>query len=179
MSIATPSRVAADSRADVSLLSDRIAAVDWRAIETVLCAHGFAALPRLLTTDECNQLAALYEDDSLFRSRIDMERFRFGVGEYKYFAAPLPPVVQTLRTELYPRLVPTANRWADELGISRRYPDTLDRFSRRCHEAGQTRPTPLLLTYTTGGYNCLHQDIYGAVAFPLQVVLVLSRKDMD
>ncbi|HWW82816.1 MAG TPA: 2OG-Fe(II) oxygenase [Vicinamibacterales bacterium] len=167
----------AEAVADVFV--DGIASIDWAAIGTTLDEHGFAALPALLSADECHQLAELYEDDSLFRSRIEMERFRFGVGEYKYFAAPLPPRIQTLRTELYRRLVPIANRWTERLGSSQRFPETLERFLKRCHDAGQTRPTPLLLTYETGGYNCLHQDIYGDVAFPLQVVFVLSRHDVD
>jgi hypothetical protein len=161
------------------LLVDRIEAVDWVDMAAALDEQGFARLPALLSADECRQLVAMYDDDSLFRSRIDMERFRFGVGQYKYFAAPLPPLVQTLRTELYRRLVPTANRWTEGLGVSHRFPETLDRFLKRCHDAGQTRPTPLLLTYETGGYNCLHQDIYGEVAFPLQVVFVLSGRDVD
>ena len=126
-----------------------------------------------------------------FRSRIDMARFRFGVGEYKYFAAPLPPVVQTLREDLYAGLAPIANSWIARLKPSRyengdtpkpsrsEYPGTLDGFLRSCHAAGQTRPTPLLLSYTAGGYNCLHQDIYGDLAFPLQVVFVLSRAGVD
>jgi hypothetical protein len=192
-----PARVS--QRDGVPLLSDRIAGVDWPAIHAALDHQGFAALPALLNDEECSQLAALYEDDSLFRSRVDMERFRFGVGEYKYFAAPLPPIVQTLRTDLYPRLAPVANRWQEALvlerrrppgvgpravikealRVSHRLPDTLDRFLKRCHDNGQKRPTPLLLTYKAGGYNCLHQDIYGEVAFPLQVVFVLSRRDVD
>src|SRR5262249_45789493 len=129
--------------------------------------------------------------DSLFRSRIDMARFRFGVGEYKYFTSPLPPIVQTLREDLYARLAPVANAWKVRLkpdttsdGARRDrakdpYPATLDGFLRKCHAAGQARPTPLLLSYTAGGYNCLHQDIYGDVAFPLQVVFVLSRLGVD
>jgi hypothetical protein len=124
----------------------------------------------------------MYSDDRRFRSRIEMERFRFGVGEYKYFSAPLPPTVQTLRAELYARLAPIANQWSAHLklrttsGTPRdEFPATLDGFISKCHKAGQTRPTPLLLSYKAGGYNCLHQDIYGALAFPLQVVFALSR----
>src|SRR5437762_1937772 len=169
-------------------LVDRIAAIDWSGIEGALDAQGFAPLPALLTADECAALTGLYADDSKFRSRIDMERFRFGVGEYKYFAAPLPSLVQTLRTGLYPRLAPTANRWHARLDArdgarpkprAPVYPSTLDAFLDTCHKAGQRRPTPLLLSYRAGGYNCLHQDIYGDVAFPLQVVFVLSRFAID
>jgi hypothetical protein len=155
--------------------------MDWNAIAASLDGDGFARLPALLTPDECEALAASYANDALFRSRIDMTRFRFGVGEYKYFAAPLPPIVQTLREQLYASLARIANRWCAELAKHERavFPPTLARFLERCHAAGQTRPTPLLLSYTAGGYNCLHQDIYGDVAFPLQVVFVLNRAGVD
>jgi uncharacterized protein len=159
---------------------DRLS-LDWGAVEAALDGQGFAAIPPILTAHECGWLASLYSDDARFRSRIEMERFRFGVGEYKYFAAPLPPTVQMLREQLYERLAPTANRWLARLkpGKPREYPETLDAFLRKCHKAGQTRPTPLLLSYGAGGYNCLHQDIYGDLAFPLQVVFMLSRRDVD
>jgi hypothetical protein len=126
-------------------------------------------------------LTGLYPQNAPFRSRIDMSRFRFGVGEYKYFAAPLPPMVQSLREELYARLAPTANRWMVRLkpDSTDAYPAALSDFLARCHHAGQTRPTPLLLSYTAGGYNCLHQDIYGNLAFPLQVVFALNRSGED
>jgi hypothetical protein len=164
---------------------DRLAQVDWTAVEASFEGQGFAKLPAILDRAECEALAALYPQDRRFRSRIDMARYRFGVGEYKYFDNPLPPIVQSLRHELYARLAPTANRWAarlrkDEVRSSKdEYPSSLDGFLSRCHEAGQKRPTPLLLSYTAGGYNCLHQDIYGDVAFPLQVVFALSRVDAD
>jgi uncharacterized protein len=160
---------------------DALTALNWRAVEASLDNQGFARLPPILTTRECESLASLYDDDSRFRSRIEMERFRFGAGEYKYFAAPLPPIVQALREQLYERLAATANRWAARLkaGETPEYPATLDAFLRKCHKAGQTRPTPLLLSYREGGYNCLHQDIYGDLAFPLQVVFMLSRRDVD
>jgi hypothetical protein len=167
-------------------IGDRLAAIDWSGVDTSLDAQGFAHLPAILDPDDCQTLAALYPQDARFRSRIDMSRFRFGVGEYKYFGAPLPPMVQSLREELYSRLAPTANRWSDRLGLKSEirnpkseFPAALDEFLERCHEAGQARPTPLLLSYATGGYNCLHQDIYGDVAFPLQVVVALSRVDVD
>jgi hypothetical protein len=121
----------------------------------------------------------MYSDGTRFRSRIEMESFRFGVGEYKYFAAPLPEMVQTLRSSLYLRLHSIANRWGAALGSKIRFPATLDQFLDRCHRAGQSRPTPLLLSYREGGYNCLHQDIYGDLAFPLQVVFGLSRPEVD
>jgi len=164
-------------------LTERIRTIDWGAAESMLDAQGFAALPAILTPDECVGLASTYQDAARFRSVITMERFRFGVGEYKYFAAPLPAIVAALRTELYARLAPTANRWLTRLkprvtdgGL---YPPALDAFLEKCHRAGQRRPTPLLLSYRAGGYNCLHQDIYGELAFPLQVVFVLSRLGVD
>jgi hypothetical protein len=161
--------------------ASRIAALDWAGVEASLDARGFAPLPAVLGAFECQTLAGLYSQDALFRSRIDMSRFRFGVGEYKYFAAPLPPIVQSLRENLYARLAPIANRWSVRLkpDTTVTFPLTLDDFVARCHRAGQKRPTPLLLSYTSGGYNCLHQDIYGDVAFPLQVVFALSRADTD
>jgi len=171
-----------------SSVVESLSQLEWPAIEASLDAQGFAKLPAILTPAECEALASLYKDDARFRSRIDMARFRFGVGEYKYFAAPLPPIVQTLREDLYAHLAPIANRWVARLGGDARlkpsrseaaYPDTLDKFLRKCHAAAQTRPTPLLLSYSTGGYNCLHQDIYGDLAFPLQVVFVLSRLGVD
>jgi hypothetical protein len=160
----------------VSAVTSVVENLDWSAIETSLDAQGFAALPAVLAPDECGELAALYDDDARFRSRIEMERFRFGAGEYKYFDEPLPAIVQTLRENLYARLAPVANRWNVRLKSDEAYPATLDAFLDRCHAAGQTRPTPLLLSYSAGGYNCLHQDLYGALAFPLQVVFVLSAR---
>jgi hypothetical protein len=167
-------------------IGDRLASLDWGGLETSLEAQGFAALPALLDPEECASLARLYPQDARFRSRIDMSRFRFGVGEYKYFAAPLPATVQSLREELYARLAPIANRWSERLGRKSAignqqsaFPPALADFLASCHERGQTRPTPLLLSYTAGGYNCLHQDIYGDVAFPLQAVFALTRAEVD
>lgn len=159
----------------------RLAAIDWSGVDALLDAQGFASLPAVLEPDECQMLAGLYTQDARFRSRIDMSRFRFGVGEYKYFTSPLPPVVQSLREELYARLAPTANAWRVRLkpDTTDAYPAALPDFLARCHEAGQKRPTPLLLSYTAGGYNCLHQDIYGNLAFPLQVVFALNRAGED
>ena len=155
-------------------------AIDWTAVEQSLEAHGFAVLPRLLDDGECASLADVYGDDSHFRSRIDMARFRFGAGEYKYFAYPLPELVDDLRHGLYARLAPIANAWQARLTSARPpFPVRLDAFLKTCHAAGQRRPTPLLLSYAAGGYNCLHQDIYGDVAFPLQVVFGLSRPGED
>ena len=162
-------------------IGDRLASLDWAGVETSLEAQGFAALPPLLDPDECTALARLYQTDAPFRSHIDMSRFRFGVGEYKYFAAPLPGIVQALREGLYARLAPIANRWKVRLkpDTTDVFPLNLSEFVERCHQAGQTKPTPLLLSYAAGGYNCLHQDIYGDVAFPLQAAFALTREEVD
>jgi hypothetical protein len=172
--------------AGAETVGERLGGVDWGGVEASLEADGFARLPVLLDSSECQSLAALYKQEARFRSRIDMARFRFGVGEYKYFAAPLPPLVQALREGLYRKLSPIANQWASRLdrkaGVRDRkseYPAALEEFLAECHAVGQTRPTPLLLSYSTGGYNCLHQDIYGDIAFPLQVVVGLSRPEVD
>src|SRR5881396_4314208 len=141
--------------------------------------YGYAKTPPVLTPDECADLAALYGDEGRFRSRIDMARLRFGVGEYKYFAAPLPPLVATLRAHLYRHLAPIANRWMEAMDVAERFPPDLGAYLARCAAHGQTRPTPLLLRYTAGGYNCLHQDLYGALAFPLQLTCVLGRRGRD
>lgn len=160
-------------------LSARLNALDAGALAQALDTSGVAIIPRLLSASECELLRAAYTDDALFRSRIDMTRHGFGRGEYKYFAYPLPPVVETLRTAFYPHLAPIANRWNEMLDIDVRYPRTHAAFIRRCHEAGQVRPTPLLLQYGEGDYNCLHQDLYGEHVFPLQVAILLSQPGRD
>ncbi len=157
----------------------RVDALDWPLLETSLTANGYAITPAILTPAECAALIALYADDRRFRSHIDMARFRFGVGEYKFLAYPLPPIVDGLRASFYPRLAPIANRWWTDLGEHTRFPNTLDALRDECHARGQTRPTPLLLRYADGGYNCLHQDLYGDVYFPLQVAVFLSAPDAD
>lgn len=157
----------------------RLDTLDWDAIERQLWDLGYARTPPVLTPSECESVVALYADDSRFRSRVDMERYRFGRGDYKYFAAPLPPLVQGLRAAAYRRLAPLANRWEDALGTRTRYPAHLDGLLALCARHGQTRPTPLLLHYEAGGYNCLHQDLYGDVAFPLQITCFLSRRGVD
>ncbi len=159
---------------------DAIAALDWARIEEELDRHGAAATGApLLAPADCAALAALYGREEGFRSRIVMARHGFGRGEYKYFAEPLPPLVAALRGALYPRLAPVANRWAEALGDTRRYPPGLDGFRAECHAAGQTRPTPLLLRYGPGDYNCLHQDLYGEHVFPFQATVLLSRPGED
>jgi hypothetical protein len=160
-------------------IAERLDALDWPALEAGLWERGWAATPPVLTPDECHGLVRAYGDDTLFRSRVDMERHRFGVGDYKYFARPLPVLVQELRVRAYPRLAGVARGWMKALGSRERFPPTLEAFVARCARAGQTRPTPLLLHYEAGGYNCLHQDVYGTVGFPLQVVAFLSRPGRD
>jgi len=144
-------------------------------LETALDASGWAVLPKLLTPDDCRALAASYDDDAQFRSKVVMARHGFGRGAYKYFAYPLPPRVAELRESLYPRLAPVANRWSERLKSGTRFPPTHGAFLKRCHDAAQTRPTPLLLKYGPGDYNCLHQDLYGEHVFPLQVAILLSK----
>lgn len=157
----------------------RLAAFDWPGVERDLDARGSALLPGLLTPAECETIAGLYSLDDGFRSRVVMSRHGFGRGEYRYFAYPLPPLIANLRAALYPRLVPIANRWNEAMGIEVRYPAEHAGFLERCHAAGQTRPTPLLLQYDPGDYNCLHQDLYGEHVFPLQVAVLLSEPGRD
>ena len=157
---------------------DWLASLDWSAIAEELDETGGAVIGPLLTAGDCETLRDLW-DTADFRSRIDMRRHGFGSGEYRYFAAPLPPLVATLRAAAYLRLAPIANAWAERLGGDFRAPPVLDEMLARCHAAGQTRPTPLLLSYCAGDYNCLHQDLYGEIAFPLQLVVQLSRPGED
>jgi hypothetical protein len=157
----------------------RLARCDWAAVGQRLDEAGSASLGVLLGARECRALAKLYAAERRFRSTIDMARHRFGEGQYRYFAAPLPELVAELREAAYVHLAPLANRWMERLGRAERYPARLDAFLAACHARGQTRPTPLLLRYTAGGFNCLHQDLYGAIAFPLQIVVLLSRPGGD
>jgi hypothetical protein len=157
----------------------RVRSIDWARVFADLDGYGFASLGPLLTGEECEELAGLYRTDSHFRSKVVMARHGFGRGEYKYFAYPLPDLIGALRPALYAQLAPLANRWNEAMGIRVRYPDTHAEFIKRCHKAGQTRPTPLLLQYAEGDYNCLHQDLYGEHVFPLQVVMLLSEPGRD
>ena len=157
----------------------RVAAIDWTQATSDLDAQGCAVLKGLLTAEECRALAALYPEDQIFRSRIVMGRHGFGRGEYKYFAYPLPMPIAELRPALYARLQPIANRWNEAMDIGIRYPESHEAFLARCHKAGQLRPTPLLLQYGEGDYNCLHQDLYGEHVFPLQVAILLSEPRRD
>jgi hypothetical protein len=154
-------------------------ATDWTRVSADLDAQGWAILPRLLTDQECDATAGLYALPEGFRSQVVMARHGFGRGEYRYFSYPLPPLVQALRTALYPRLAPLANRWHERMGIEARFPDAHAVFIARCHQAGERRPTPLLLQYGPGDYNCLHQDLYGEHVFPLQAAVLLSQPGED
>lgn len=161
-------------------IADRIDALDWNPAADSLSQRGYAVTSQILSTEECASLAAMYADETRFRSRIAMERYRFGVGDYKYFDHPLPEIVASLRSATYPHLAGVANEWAKNLGEkSPRFPAEHAAFLKICHKAGQTKATPLLLHYEEGGYNCLHQDIYGEVAFPLQMVFLLGQQGRD
>src|SRR2546423_9129550 len=166
-------------KSDETRCQDRIAALDWRKLTSELDDQGSALIEHLLEPDECRSLAALYPQDARFRSRVVMSRHGFGRGEYKYFAYPLPDTVFQLRTTLYPCLAPVANRWNESLGIAGRFPLQHAEFLARCAQAGQARPTPLLLQYGAGDYNCLHQDLYGEHVFPLQLAILLSQPEKD
>ena len=160
-------------------ITERLTSVPWERVEADLDAFGGAVLEHLLTAQECNAIAAMYVRDETFRSRVVMARHGFGSGEYKYFSYPLPEVVECLRTQLYSRLAPIANRWNETLRTGVRYPESHAEFLKRCHEAGQRRPTPLLLQYGESDYNCLHQDLYGEHVFPIQVAVLLSEPGRD
>jgi hypothetical protein len=158
---------------------DRMGTFDWERVSQELDAQGSAMLERVLSAEECESLAALYLEDGLFRSRVVMARHGFGRGEYKYFRYPLPEIIADLRTAIYARLAPIANRWNGAMGVDVRYPEEHADFIKRCHDAGQSRPTPLLLQYMEGDYNCLHQDLYGEHVFPIQVTILLSEPAKD
>ncbi|HJU63703.1 MAG TPA: 2OG-Fe(II) oxygenase [Candidatus Binatia bacterium] len=158
----------------------REANIDWQNALSDLDERGFAVICAVLTQKTCREIAGVYGDDRQFRSRIDMERYGFGRGEYKYFNYPLPPIVQQIRSSFYPHLAPLANEWLTRLGSKRpRYPKTLAEFIEQCHRAGQKRPTPLTLKYGAGDFNCLHQDLYGEIVFPFQVTFFLSERGKD
>ncbi|WP_298252448.1 2OG-Fe(II) oxygenase [Bradyrhizobium sp.] len=160
-------------------IATRVAGIDWEQATRDLDAQGCAVLRGLLRPDECRALAERYPEDKLFRSRIVMGRHGFGRGEYKYFSYPLPQPIAELRPLLYAQLQSIANRWNEAMGIDIRYPEDHEAFLARCHQAGQLRPTPLLLQYEEGDYNCLHQDLYGEHVFPLQVAILLSEPQRD
>lgn len=160
-------------------IDERVARADWPAVADELGDHGCALLPRLLTGRECADLASLYDQEPRFRSTVSMGRHRFGEGEYRYFDRPFPEPVEALKQALYPRLLPIARDWNAKLGRDAEWPDTLDEWLRICHEAGQTKSTPILLKYGAGDWNALHRDLYGDKVFPLQVVINLSDPGTD
>ena len=167
------------SAAGIADAEGRVGAIHWPRIGDALDADGAAVVSRLLPPDECAALASLYARDERFRSRVVMARHGYGRGEYKYFAYPLPELVANLRSALYSSLAPIANRWYERMGSNVRFPEQHADFLARCHAAGQKRPTPLLLRYVAGDYNCLHQDLYGEHVFPLQMTILLSRPGRD
>jgi len=162
-----------------SAVTDRLAKLDWPAVAGALDTDGYATTGVLLTTADCAALISTYDDDARFRRRVVMERHGYGQGAYGYFAYPLPPLVAALRTALYPPLAAIANRWNERLRIDRRFPDIHEDYIARCHAAGQTRPTPLVLRYGPGDYNRMHQDLYGDEVFPMQATFLLSRPEAD
>ena len=162
------------TQAELPALAD----LDWRALEFRLDSDGYAMTPPLLSPEQCAEVVAMFDDDGRFRSTVIMARHAYGEGSYRYFADPLPPLVQNLRERCYPHLAAIANRWAQRLG-ERSFPDTLDGILDECSALGQHKPTPLVLRYGPGGYNCLHQDVYGDLTFPLQLLVMLSKPDED
>ena len=176
---APPQATLAARPAESADIPARVADQDWDRLTADLDGFGNAVLAGLLTAAECREIAALYDEDAHFRSHIQMARHGFGKGEYRYFAYPLPDRVEALRSALYPRLAAIANDWNARMQVEARYPERHAEFLQRCHEAGQARPTPLLLQYGPGDFNCLHQDLYGDLAFPLQVAILLSEPGAD
>ena len=157
----------------------RAAAVDWQQVAASLDERGYATTAALLTTEQCRGLSALYDSEEAFRSRVVMQRHGFGSGEYKYLRYPLPDIVEALRQSIYPQLAPIANRWRERLREEGRFPPALAAYLKECHATGQERPTPLILKYEAGDYNCLHQDLYGDLVFPLQLTVLLSAPEDD
>jgi uncharacterized protein len=177
MNQATPAAVATpDAKSE---LGDRIKNLDWDEVGEALHDHGYAVTPSILSAGECCELAASFDDDDCFRTIIDMSRYRFGSGTYKYFKYPLPVTVQQLRSVLYAPLAVVANEWAARTGSGETFPATLDALCNFCHQRGQNRPTPLIFRYHAGDYNTLHQDVYGAIGFPFQVLTLLGRPGHD
>jgi hypothetical protein len=160
-------------------IQERIAALDWAQIATQLHGNGFVTVEALLNPQECEQLIAEYDVDDAYRKTVNMERYRFGSGEYKYFRYPLPDMITTLREQIYPHIAPVANRWMEELGLDTRFPGAHAGMKKRCADKGQTKPTVLILKYGKGGFNTLHQDLYGEVYFPMQMVFMLSQPEED
>ena len=160
-------------------MKEIIEQLDWNVISNQLNEHGYALVKNVITSDECDQLAKGYDQKELYRKTINMERYRFGLGEYKYFDYPLPPIIEQIRHSVYPYLAPVANGWMRVLNINKHFPEILEELLNECHAHQQTRPTPLILRYDKGGYNTLHQDLYGDIYFPMQLVLFLDEPGKD
>jgi len=160
-------------------VAERVKAIEWEQVFQELDAQGSAKIGSVLTADECQEISSLYDKDSFFRSTVIMQRHGFGRGEYRYFNCPLPSIIESLRDTVYAILVPIANRWNKAMGIDVQYPNNHKDFIERCHQAGQNKPTPLVLRYGTDDYNCLHQDLYGEHVFPLQLTILLSEPEKD
>ena len=175
----TDSSSSSPAPGNLANVAARVERIDWAAVENELEGQGNASVAALLRRSECDELARLYDESGFYRSRVVMSRHGFGRGEYRYYDYPLPKLIDELRAAAYARLAPIANRWNERLGVAVRYPATLAEFTRRCHEAGQRRPTPLILRYGEGDYNCLHQDLYGEQVFPLQLAVLLSKPGRD
>jgi len=173
-----PAKIAPSASA-VTAAEARLSKYDWAALGNEINQYGSVPIRNLLSSDECKQVAALYAEEKHFRSRVHMARHGFGKGEYQYFNYPLPDLIGGLRTALYPKLATVANAWNERMNIALRYPERHAPFLKQCHEARQARPTPLLLQYVEGDFNCLHQDLYGELAFPIQVVILLSEPEKD
>ena len=163
----------------IKSISERVEGVGWEEVSRNLDVEGSAVIKGILAADECEEVRGLYDEDDLFRSRVVMERHGFGRGEYRYFRYPLPEPIRDLRTSIYPHLRPIANKWNEAMGVDIQFPPTHAEYIRRCHEAGQDKPTPLILKYGTDDYNCLHQDLYGEHVFPLQIAVLLSEPERD
>ncbi|WP_322097370.1 2OG-Fe(II) oxygenase [Pelagibius sp. Alg239-R121] len=167
------------TREDLGSVEARLAGLDWDSLHGDLDTRGYALTGPLLNAEECDRLIEDYDREELYRSRVIMKRHNFGLGEYRYFSYPLPELIVRLRATAYPYLVPLANRWAEQMKQEQRFPHKLERFLSDCHAQGQVRPTPLILRYGEGDYNCLHQDLYGATVFPMQLALLLSEPGVD
>ncbi|WP_371781196.1 2OG-Fe(II) oxygenase [Streptosporangium subroseum] len=179
MTVTTTAKRKTATEPGEDVFARRVASADWQAVTGEINEYGCALLPRLLTPAECADLAGLYDETDRFRSTVDMGRYRFGSGQYRYFDLPFPEPVQRLRQELYPRLLPIARDWYDKLGREAEWPDTLEEWLTICHEAGQGRPSPIMLRYGAGDWNALHRDVFGEKVFPLQVVINLNAPGED
>lgn len=160
-------------------IAHRVERINWQVISNGMQDKGYAVLPGFLSPDQCRSMIGLFDDADGYRKTVVMERYRFGLGSYKYWNYPLPALVQSLRETLYPKLMPIANAWMELLNIDKRFPETFEDFQARCHENGQLKPTPLILQYGEGGHNTLHQDLYGDVYFPIQAACFLNEPDQD